>query len=150
MPLARLKIKPMQSDQTIDVQTSILEPIIKNETFVRFQLDNKGILHSNSKIRLCLKAANDGRFLPFANGIDAVVRRCCLYRLLREPRLGSACVLATFANVSWAKPESSPNCFLYSVDAEKGTRLPLPGWTAKVNCQRVSYSNQKSTTGMPS
>ena len=35
-----VKIKPMQSDQTIDVQTSILEPIIKNETFVRFQLDN--------------------------------------------------------------------------------------------------------------
>ena len=34
-----VKIKPMQSDQTIDVQTSILEPIIKNETFVRFQLD---------------------------------------------------------------------------------------------------------------
>lgn len=74
-----VKIKPMQSDQTIDVQTSILEPIIKNETFVRFQLDNKGILHSNSKIQLCLKAANDGRFLPFANGIGAVVRRCCLY-----------------------------------------------------------------------
>eukprot|EP01044_Picomonas_judraskeda_P013970 COSAG03_NODE_2174_length_3048_cov_1.355036_2_plen_444_part_00 len=69
----------MQTDQTIDVQTSILEPIIHNETFIKFQLDNKGILHSNSKIQLCLKAPDAGRFLPFTNGIGAVVRRCCLY-----------------------------------------------------------------------
>ena len=46
-----VKIKPIQSDQTIDVQTSILEPIISNDRFVKFQFDNKGILHSNSKIR---------------------------------------------------------------------------------------------------
>ena len=74
-----VKIKPMQSDQTMDVQTSILEPIVSNDRFVKFQFDNKGILHSNSKIVLCLNSANANRFLPFANGIGAVIRRCCLY-----------------------------------------------------------------------
>ena len=37
-----VKIKPLTTNQTIDVQTSILDPIIKNETHVRFQFDNKG------------------------------------------------------------------------------------------------------------
>lgn len=37
-----VKIKPMQTDQTIDVQTSILEPIVANESFIKFQFDNKG------------------------------------------------------------------------------------------------------------
>lgn len=73
-----VKIKPMQTDQTIDVQTSILEPIVANESFIKFQFDNKGILHSNYKIQLCLVGGDD-RFLPFANGIGAVIRRCCLY-----------------------------------------------------------------------
>jgi hypothetical protein len=75
-----VKIKPIQSDQSIDVQTSILEPIVSNDRFIKFQFDNKGILHSNSKIVLGLVApSGKKRFLPLANGIGAVVRRCCLY-----------------------------------------------------------------------
>ena len=35
-----VKIKPITTDQTIDVQTSILDPIITNERFVKFQFDN--------------------------------------------------------------------------------------------------------------
>jgi hypothetical protein len=75
-----VKIRPIQTDQTMDVQTSILEPIVANDRFVRFQLDNKGILHSNSKIQLSLgKDLTAQRFLPLGNGIGATIRRCCLY-----------------------------------------------------------------------
>ena len=74
-----VKIKPMQTDQTIDVQTSILEPIVANENFIKFQFDNKGILHSNSKIQLCLEAENEDRFLPWG--------RCVRLAVLRVSRL---------------------------------------------------------------
>ena len=40
----------MQSDQTMDVQTSILEPIVSNDRFVKFQFDNKGILGRNGAL----------------------------------------------------------------------------------------------------
>ena len=74
-----VKIKPLTTNQTIDVQTSILDPIIKNETHVRFQFDNKGILHSNSKLQFSLNCeSGKRRFHPFINGIGAVVKRCVL------------------------------------------------------------------------
>ena len=74
-----VKIKPISTDQTIDVQTSILDPIITNERFVKFQFDNKGILHSNSKVQFSLKGTEGKRrFLPLLNGIGCVVKRCVL------------------------------------------------------------------------
>eukprot|EP01045_Picozoa_sp_COSAG04_P007738 COSAG04_NODE_412_length_14743_cov_74.925294_2_plen_465_part_00 len=74
-----VKIRPITTDQTIDVQTSILEPIISNERFIKFQFDNKGILHSNSKIQLSLAGtAGERRFLPLLNGIGATIKRCVL------------------------------------------------------------------------
>ena len=74
-----VKIAPINTDQTIDVQTSILDPIITNERFVKFQFDNKGILHSNSKVQFSLKGtAGKRRFLPLLNGIGCVVKRCVL------------------------------------------------------------------------
>ena len=74
-----VKIKPLTTNQTIDVQTSILDPIIKNETHVRFQFDNKGILHSNSKLQFSLNCVSGKRrFHPFINGIGSVVKRCVL------------------------------------------------------------------------
>ena len=74
-----VKIKPITTDQTIDVQTSILDPIITNERYVKFQFDNKGILHSNSKVQFSLKGtAGKRRFLPLLNGIGCVVKRCVL------------------------------------------------------------------------
>ena len=74
-----VKIRPISTDQTIDVQTSILEPIISNQTFIKFQFDNKGILHSNSKLQFSITGtAGKRRFLPLINGIGSVVKRCCL------------------------------------------------------------------------
>eukprot|EP01045_Picozoa_sp_COSAG04_P028912 COSAG04_NODE_4616_length_1988_cov_1.176284_2_plen_376_part_00 len=39
--------------------------------------------------------------------------------------------------------DSTPNCFLYSADAEKGTRLPLPGWTVLTNAANSEEASSR-------
>lgn len=45
-----VKIGSVSTDTAINVQTDILDPVIFSESQARFVLENKGILHSNSRI----------------------------------------------------------------------------------------------------
>ena len=56
------KIGAMPSPQNMNISTSIIEPIHHDESFCRFVLMNRGILHSNSKLQLAI-------VLPGAHGV---------------------------------------------------------------------------------
>lgn len=74
-----LRVSPMETTTATDVETSITDPVVKSDSFVRFTLLNKGILHSHSKITLQLTAP-DGldRFLPPTVGAHSLISRCAL------------------------------------------------------------------------
>jgi hypothetical protein len=74
-----LKVSPMETSTVTDVETSILDPVIINQTTCRFVLSNKGVLHSHSKITLGLSTPGaDDRFFAPNIGIAQIVQRCRL------------------------------------------------------------------------
>ena len=62
------------------VDTSVLNPIVSRPDYIRWTLDRKGILHSNSKISLKMKLVGDSHkaFLPFPTGIKSIIKKCVL------------------------------------------------------------------------
>ncbi len=74
-----LRVSPMDTTTATDVETSILDPVVKSDTFCRFVFLNKGILHSHSKITLGLNAPDsNSRFYAPNVGIHQLVSRCAL------------------------------------------------------------------------
>ena len=74
-----LRVSPMDTTTSTDVETSILDPVVKSDTFCRFVFLNKGILHSHSKITLGLTAPDgNSRFYSPNVGIHQLVSRCAL------------------------------------------------------------------------
>ena len=74
-----LRVSPMDTTTATDVETSILDPVVKSDTFCRFVFLNKGILHSHSKITLALTAPDTSdRFYAPNVGIHQLVSRCAL------------------------------------------------------------------------
>ena len=68
---------PSNSEQRID--TDILEPVIFTESFLRYQLQNKGILNPKSKITFSISGHGDhDSFYPLANGVGALIERATL------------------------------------------------------------------------
>lgn len=72
------KIGAMPSPQNMNISTSIIEPIHHDESFCRFVLMNRGILHSGSKLQLALNASTKEAFLPLNVGSHALIQRCVL------------------------------------------------------------------------
>jgi len=72
-----MKIGSVPSDIAMDVDTSVLDPVVNNQNFCRFVLDNKGFLHSFSKITLCVNATENAIF-PANIGVHSLIRRCAL------------------------------------------------------------------------
>ena len=79
-----VKIGSVATDTAINVQTDILDPVIFSEREARFVLDNKGILHSNSRITfstdgLAKSDALGGRaFFPANIGVHSLIQRAAL------------------------------------------------------------------------
>ena len=78
-----VRIGSVSTDTAINVQTDILDPVIFSESECRFVLDNKGILHSNSRVTFSTagdtKVARTGRtFFPAGVGIHALIQRASL------------------------------------------------------------------------
>ena len=73
-----VKIGQIPTNTAIDIETDILDPVVHSDTFCRFQLQNKGILHSNSKIILRLAPNGVAGFLPVGVGIHSLIERCAL------------------------------------------------------------------------
>ena len=79
-----VKIGQVPTNSAIDIETDILDPVIQNdgdvntEGFVRFQLQNKGILHSHSKIIFRFNAQNNAAFCPITTGAYSLIKRARL------------------------------------------------------------------------
>ena len=79
-----MKIGSAPVNELMDVDTDILEPVVFSETFARFRLQNKGILHSNSKLTFAVDtsasagAGIHGAFFPLNIGVHSLIDRCVL------------------------------------------------------------------------
>ena len=74
-----LKVSPMTTSTATDVETSITEPVVISDSFCRFVLLNKGILHSHSKITLAVTPPDGNpRFFPPNVGVASLIKRCAL------------------------------------------------------------------------
>lgn len=78
-----VRIGSVATDTAINVQTDILDPVIFSEKEARFVLDNKGILHSNSRITFSTdgtaKSDSLGRaFFPANIGVHSLIQRAAL------------------------------------------------------------------------
>ena len=72
------KIGAIAAPQNMNISTSIIEPIQHDDSFCRFVLMNRGILHSNSKLQLALSDTGRNAFLPLNVGVHALIQRCVL------------------------------------------------------------------------
>ena len=74
-----LRVSPMETSTATDVETSMLDPVVITDSFCRFTLLNKGILHSHSKITLALtKPDANSRFYPLNIGVASLIQRAAL------------------------------------------------------------------------
>ena len=75
-----LRVSPMDTTTVTDVETSMLDPVVVSDSFCRFVLLNKGILHSHSKITLAAQCTADSnrRFFPPNIGVQSLISRCAL------------------------------------------------------------------------
>lgn len=79
-----LRIGSIPSNLAMSVETGILDPVVQNDSFIRFNMKRAGFLHSNSKLVLSLaatgddagwEAANKHWTLPASVGIGSVIER---------------------------------------------------------------------------
>ena len=82
-----MKIGAVPTNTLMDVESDILEPVVQSQSFCRFRLQNKGILHSNSKLTFAVDggliaggggAGNDNAFFPINVGVNSLIDRCVL------------------------------------------------------------------------
>ena len=77
-----LRVGTIPDNTTIEVETDVLDSVVFSQSFCRFQLQNKGILHSNSKITLSASIVggdvDDRAFYPMGVGINALIDRAVL------------------------------------------------------------------------
>jgi len=76
-----LRVGTIPDNTAIDIETDILDSVVFNQTFCRFQLQNKGILHSNSKISISASitsASSTRAFFPANVGVHSLIDRAVL------------------------------------------------------------------------
>jgi len=73
-----MKIGSIPVNTVQEVETAILDPVVKSDTFCRFVFQNKGLLHSHSKVEIGLKNAPLDAFLPLGIGAYALIKRVAL------------------------------------------------------------------------
>ena len=78
-----VRIGTVATDTAINVTTDILDPVIFSESEARFVLDNKGILHSNSRITFSTDGTVgpsnlDRAFFPAGVGVHSLIQRAAL------------------------------------------------------------------------
>jgi len=78
-----LKIGAIPSNQQMSVETGILDPVVQNDKFIRFNMKRSGFLHSNSKLVLSLSKlglvrpeSNDYHTMfPASVGVGSLIQR---------------------------------------------------------------------------
>ena len=72
-----MRVGAVPVDMAMDVDTSVLDPVVNNQDFCRFVLERKGFLHSFSKITLSVNNDVNATF-PAGVGVHSLIRRCAL------------------------------------------------------------------------
>ena len=123
-----LKIGSLPSDVQMDVDTDVLDPIVQNDTFVRFVLQNKGMLHSHSKIQVGYTTAANPSFLPLNIGIASLFQRATL-------RVGNQtlCEIDDFSNFT---------CYRSMFMSGESMKERLPYLTGQQLAKRISYCDE--------
>tara|TARA_R110001599_G_scaffold48008_1_gene138658 strand:- start:860 stop:2368 length:1509 start_codon:yes stop_codon:yes gene_type:complete len=73
-----VRIGTIPTNTAISIDTDILDPVVNTDQFCRFQFQNKGILHSHSKITLRFDKQSTRAWAPVNVGIHSVIQRCRL------------------------------------------------------------------------
>lgn len=74
-----IKIGSIDTNTAISVDTDVLDPVVSNSNFMRYRLQNKGILHSNSKLTFSVTASTGiDAFFPLNVGVMSLIERCRL------------------------------------------------------------------------
>ena len=73
-----LKIGAIDTDTEMNVVTDVLEPVVSNSRFIRFAFQNKGILHSMSKINFSVSSPATESIFPLNIGIYSLIQRVTL------------------------------------------------------------------------
>jgi len=73
-----VKIGAIQSDMNMEIDTDVLDPVVIGNNFCRFVLNNKGFLHSFSKIVLGVNASGSNQTFPAGVGVHSLIERCAL------------------------------------------------------------------------
>ena len=126
-----LQTRPMPSVDTMTIDTSILEPLVINDTFCRFVLERKGILDSGSTIQLSVLAGvPDTAVLPLHTGIHALIKRAVL-------RIGTKVVAITDSYGAYATMHRS-----VKTPEEKSQKDMVTAGTLDVICPSVNQNGQ--------
>ena len=78
-----LKIGAIPSNIMMSVETGILDPVVQNDNFIRFNMKRSGFLHSNSKLVLSLSKLGLGNpfrddyhtMFPASVGVGSLIQR---------------------------------------------------------------------------
>tara|TARA_R110000737_G_scaffold39731_6_gene59777 strand:+ start:12 stop:1445 length:1434 start_codon:yes stop_codon:yes gene_type:complete len=77
-----LNVKPLNAIETMNIETSQLDPIVINQNLCRFVLERKGILDVGSVITMSVHPTDDTAdkkcFLPIKTGCHALVKKALL------------------------------------------------------------------------
>mgnify|MGYP003144672104 FL=1 len=73
-----LKIGAMTTDTEMNVVTDVLDPVVQNDQFMRFSFQNKGILHSMSKINFGMLSPSSSCIFPLNIGVYSLLKRVSL------------------------------------------------------------------------
>ncbi len=73
-----LKIGSIPVNTAQDVETAVLEPVVHSDAFYRFVFQNKGILHSHSKIEIGLENMASKAMFPIGVGVYSLIDRVAL------------------------------------------------------------------------
>ena len=77
-----LKIQPMSTIQSMNIETNQLDPVVINQSFARFVMERKGILDVGSTFTFSVHptdpTGNNACFLPVKTGIHSLIKRAVL------------------------------------------------------------------------
>ena len=123
-----LKIGSIPTDVQMDVDTDVLDPVVQNDTFIRFVLQNKGMLHSHSKIQVGYSNVATDAHVPLNIGIASLFQRATL-------RVGNQtiCEIDDFAHFTAYRS-------LFMSGESMKERLPYQ--TGQTLAKRISYNDE--------
>ena len=73
-----VRIGSLPTNLEMSIDTDITQPVVISQNFCRIVLENKGLLHSNSKITFSMAQSDSVAYMPLGTGAFSVLERCTL------------------------------------------------------------------------